>query len=86
MQDTLSGDLYAYLVEAIYVHEPEARQGAHWVMNPEWLSECRQMTDGEGFPVWHPSMSLAGPDVLLGFPIEVRKDGGAPHLEPKEAG
>ncbi len=81
MQDTLSGDLYAHLLESIYVHEPEARQGAHWVMNAEWLAESRKITDARGVPVWTPAMSPGGPQILLGFPIEVRKDGGAPHLE-----
>ena len=71
-------------MEAVYEHEPATRQGAHWVMNTEWLLECRKVTDSSGYPVFIPSFSLNGPQLILGFPVEVRKDGGVPHLELRD--
>jgi HK97 family phage major capsid protein len=88
MSDDLSAELRAYLVDALYAHPAEFRRNAHWVMNPEWFSECRRMTDTDGRPLWEPSMECLypeGPLMLLGKLIEVREDGGAPHLEAATA-
>jgi hypothetical protein len=77
--DTLDGDLRRFLLEEMYRHPPAARRGAHWVMNGEWALECRKLA---GAPLaLLPSMTPDGPEVLFGFPIEVRGDGGTPHLE-----
>jgi HK97 family phage major capsid protein len=78
---TLSSELYAYLIDAVYAHPADVRRRSRWVMSTEWLLECRKMTDGRGRTLWEPSISVSGPELLLGYAIEVREDGGAPHLE-----
>lgn len=74
----LSEDLQRCLFEAL----EHATPGDHWVMSPEWLAEVRKLADATGRPLWVPSFSLSAPEHLLGYMIEVRKDGGVPHLEP----
>lgn len=68
MADTLSDALREHLYRT-FGDTPAAERG-HWVMNPEWLTECRRL--------WSPSAGTA----LLGLPIEISDDGGAPHIEP----
>jgi HK97 family phage major capsid protein len=84
MSDDLSAELRAYLIDALYVHPAEFRRNAHWVMSAEWYDECTHMTGPDGRPLWDPPMQRLYPDgplLLLGKPLEIREDGGAPHLE-----
>ena len=84
--DTRAGfdaEFRTYLIDALYAVPAPERLGSHWVMNAEWLTELRGLLGPDGRPLWEPSASLSGPDILLGLPIEVREDGGAPHLEGK---
>jgi hypothetical protein len=53
-----------------------------WVMSFEWFKECRQLETESYGPLWDPSLAATGPVTLLGIPVEIRKDGGVPHLEP----
>jgi|HubBroStandDraft_2_1064218.scaffolds.fasta_scaffold05850_8 HK97 family phage major capsid protein len=79
--DTLGADLFEHLI--FWVHEAPKAKRLQWVMNGEWLNECRRMTDGSGHPrnLMEPAFRLDGPDYLLGVPVDVRDDGGVPHLE-----
>jgi hypothetical protein len=47
-------------------------------MSPDWLDDVRALDDGGNF-WWEPP---GGPMLLLGLPVEMRHQGGAPHLEP----
>ncbi len=77
-------DLPAGLRQHIYqAHADGPRKNSRWIMNPEWVNEARKMTDSTGHALWHPSLSAGGADTLLGIPVEVRDDGGVPHLERK---
>ena len=75
-------ELMAYIYEAHAMVPPAERRNSHWVMNLEWFLEVRDMADSRGL-IWQPSVSVAGPETMLGLPIEIRDDGGAPHLEVK---
>ena len=58
------------------------RRRSRWVMNSDWLMECRRL-DGAGHGLWtHLGQNWTEPETLLGIPIEIRDDGGVPHLEP----
>ena len=69
-----------------YIYETHAngpRRDSRWVMSLEWLNELRRMEDAERV-VWQPSQRNCDPETLLGIPIEIRKDAGAPRLEPND--
>ena len=73
-QAELTRDLYAYLVDEFYSVPRPRRQRSCWVMNHEWLNECRKID------YWTPNAPLAKPVTMLGLPIHVTDDGGFPHL------
>ena len=78
----MSGDLSGDLREHIYqTHANGPRRDSRWVMNLEWFNEVRRIGDRQG-PLYHPGLTVSAPEYLLGIPIEVRDDGGVPHLEP----
>ena len=78
--DILDGDLRAYLYR-VCLETPHDELSFHWVMSLEWLSEIRRMEGGHGHPLHELGARVSAPEYLLGMPIEVRDDGGAPHLE-----
>ena len=81
MADGLSGELFHYLLDALYcVPAPERRQSS-WVMTAEWFDDVRKINGPDHKPLWEPSFMVTGPELLLGLPIVIREDGGAPHLE-----
>jgi HK97 family phage major capsid protein len=83
MSTGLSEELYRSLIDSLYAVPPEQRRlpGMRWVMNDEWWHEVRRMSDSSGRPLFEPALLVGGPDLLLGKPVEVRPDGGVPHLE-----
>jgi hypothetical protein len=75
--DTITGDLRQHIYR-IYLNTAVDELTHRWVMNREWFRECRKLDgghDGEG------ETDAAAPAYLLGLPVEVRDDGGPPHLE-----
>jgi HK97 family phage major capsid protein len=78
--------LRRFLLTEIYSHKAADRLHARWVMNGEWALECRKLaSDSGGSPWWTPPVNPDALSALFGFPVEVRKDGGVPHLELGEA-
>jgi len=73
MQEELTRDLHANLVRQYSDIPAGRRQGCHWVMNLEWLNECRKIA---------PPLPMTGSFVeqIMGLPIRVTEDGGFPHL------
>jgi len=86
MADDLTTELRDYIYR-MYADTPfPERKRCRWVMSLEWLNEVRKV-DADinrrcGFPA--PSAS-AMPETILGLPIEVREDAGAPWLEAAPA-
>jgi HK97 family phage major capsid protein len=78
--DTLAGDLRGHLYRT-YLETPHDNLVHYWVMSPEWLNEVRKLDDSAGRPLHEPGRAVSVPEYLLGMPIEVRADGGPPHLE-----
>lgn len=76
--DTLGSDLYNHLFFWLNAVPALERRQSHWVMSTEWSNECRKLAMELGS---YASPAIDGPDYLLGIPIEIRDDGGVPHLE-----
>jgi hypothetical protein len=74
MASELARDLHANLVGQLHAVPPATRARSRWVMNLEWLNECRRLS-WEASPV-----QLTEPETMLGLPVQVREDGGFPHL------
>lgn len=62
---------------------PAERRHSHWVMSLEWLNEVRRadLASQHGMYWTGLGRDWVEPERLLGLPIEVRDDGGVPHLE-----
>jgi hypothetical protein len=76
-QTELIDDLHRHIYEAV---RSRAGSGAMcWVMNQEWVNECRKLEPEAGPAFWH--FDRVG-EYMLGIPIKVREDGGLPHIEP----
>ena len=76
------GDLYHALATACYAVHPRVRQDTEtrWVMDLGWYKRIRAIavTAGDDDPEkWKPDPE----DRLMGIRIDVKPDGGAPHLE-----
>jgi len=80
--EPLGPDLLRYLLTILANMHPRERMGARWVMSPEWWLDCRNLADSSGHPVVLPPVRLNDPECLLGLRVEIREDGGAPHLDP----
>ncbi len=65
-------DLHRYLIDTYYSQPAVTRRVSHWVMNTEWYDECRKLGEAGSF--------------LIGLPIEVRDDAGAPVLTTEPVG
>ena len=77
------------LVPKVTLYEDLLRQlpcgrvpdGTRWIMSPYWYCECRRESGYDGHALWQPPLPPRPPDMLFGIPVEVRDDGGKPHLE-----
>lgn len=78
---SIAEDLRAYIYET---HASGPRRDSRWVMNLEWFNEVRRLDDSQGRVLYHPGVTVSAPEFLLGIPVEIREDGGPPHLEPCE--
>jgi len=74
-------ELRLHIYKELYAMPPAQRQAARWVMNPEWLNEVRCLDDRGTGPFWVPGLQPSAVERLLGLPVEIRDDGGVPHLE-----
>ena len=79
----MDGDFASELRDYLYRTQANGvrlLENPRWVMNLEWLNDCRK-ADTAGGASWWVHVGLGKPEYLLGIPIEVREDGGVPHLE-----
>lgn len=67
----MNEDLAAFLFATWDAASPPERNRSRWVMDQEWFDEVRRVLDAP------PMMTDTH---LLGLPIEIRPDGGMPHL------
>lgn len=66
-----SGATYANLVNLEYSVIAPYRQSrsCYWMAADKTIGNFRLITDGQGRPIWEPSMVLGSPDLLLGKPL-----------------
>jgi hypothetical protein len=75
--DTLTRDLYTYLLNELYTVPAPRRARSCWVMNQEWYDECTKIGGNPREPHGWPE---PGCTTLLGLPFMVTEAGGFPHL------
>ena len=81
VQEELTRDLYANLVDQLYSVPAPRRKRSCWVMNREWELECRKIGDHPRTPrIMPPPIPLGAPVLMLDLPVYVTADGGFPHL------
>lgn len=81
MTDDLPGDLREHIYRTWAATPAAAHKVSHWVMSLEWFNEVRRLDDSQGRSLYQPGMRVSAPEFLLGIPVEIRDDGGVPHLE-----
>lgn len=75
-RDDFRENLIRHLYKTALEWAAQDRGPARWVMDAVWLDEVRKADE-------HGAVASAGSVAyLLGLPLEVREDGGVPHLEP----
>jgi HK97 family phage major capsid protein len=80
-EDSLGGDLRRHLAFMLRSVPLPERRTAHWVMSLEWLNEVRKLDcDDRSFTLLPPPPVGDGPETVMGLPVEVREDAGAPEL------
>lgn len=69
------------LVAALRPVDPRIRRdpATRWVMSPHWYG--RVLSDPGTTVAYSPPDAMTGEFQLLGIPVDLRDDGGAPHLE-----
>ncbi|WP_405794106.1 phage major capsid protein [Streptomyces sp. NBC_01506] len=68
--------IYDDLVDLQHSIDPAYRATARWAMSDSALKVVRKLKDGEGRPLWEPSVQAGSPSTLLGSPILI--DNGIP--------
>lgn len=67
---------YNDLVDLQHSIDPAYRMGAQWAMSDTALKLVRKLADGQGRPLWEPSLQVGVPSSLLGAPVLI--DNGIP--------
>ncbi len=81
MTDDLPGDLREHIYRTWAATPAAEHKVSRWVMSLEWFTECRRLDGSSGRTLYEPGIKVTGPEYLLGMPVEIREDGGVPHLE-----
>lgn len=76
-EEALTRDLRKYLIDEFYSVPAPRRRRSAWVMNIEWLNECRKI---DKISPGHYIGRIGQPETMLGLPLYVTEDGGFPHL------
>lgn len=80
--DSLADDLLHYL-HATLAGTPRAERG-RWVMSADWWGEVRKADPSGPAALFWQGAPFGTPETLLGLPIDVRDDAGAPRVVPLE--
>lgn len=67
---------YDDLIDLIHSIDPAYRLGgrAGWMFHDTTLATARKLKDGQGRPLWEPSVQTGVPDALLGYQYTVNQD------------
>lgn len=82
---TTTAEAYGNLISLIHSVDPAYRQSGRcrWMMGDVALGKVRTLADGQGRPLWQPSVQDGTPDNLLGYPVEINPDMAAPAANAK---
>lgn len=74
---------YDDLVDLMFSVDEAYQQRAEWMMRGAALAAIRKLKDGNGRPLWEPSVQAGTPDLLLGKPVVRNPDMPAPAASAK---
>lgn len=57
------------LIEAKYALKGQYWRNARWIMHRTGAKQLRKIKDGDGQYIWHPSLQVGTPDMLLDLPL-----------------
>jgi len=65
---------YEDLVDLQHSVDPAYRVNAEWMLNDGTLKAIRKLKDGNGVPLWQPSLTVGEPDMILGKRYVINND------------
>ncbi|WP_137235170.1 phage major capsid protein [Streptomyces sp. BPSDS2] len=77
---------YNNLVDLQHSIDPAYRGSAQWAMSDSALKMVRKLVDGQGRPLWEPSVQVGVPSALLGAPVLIDNGIPAPAAEAASIG
>lgn len=77
---------YDDLIDVQHSIDPAYRERAQWAMADSALKVARKLKDGDGRPLWEPSMQIGVPSALLGRPVLIDNGIAAPAASAKSIG
>lgn len=72
--DFAASDPWEKVIDLIYTLKAAHRQNARFVTNKAVLAKVRKWKDGEGNPLWAPSLQAGQPSQLCGYPVTEAED------------
>lgn len=65
--------IYDNLVDLEHSVDPDYRGAAEWMMNDSSLKVIRKLKDGNGLPIWQPSVQAGVPSLLSNYPYVINQ-------------
>jgi len=62
------------LIDLEHAVDPAYRRNGRFTFHDDTLKILKQMTDGQGRPIWLPGVTTSAPDMLLGYPYTINQD------------
>ena len=66
--------IYDDIVDLVYSVDKAYRQNAKFMMNDSTVKAIRKLKDGNGLPLWQPTLQAGEPDSLIGYPVVINND------------
>ncbi|MGW4388208.1 phage major capsid protein [Streptomyces sp. NPDC004685] len=74
------------LLDLIHSVDPAYRDSSQWVTSDGALKMIRRLKDGQGRPLWEPSVQVGVPSSLLGYGVTIDNGAPAPAANAKSIG
>ncbi|MFZ3558160.1 phage major capsid protein [Streptomyces sp. BH055] len=78
--------IYDDLIDLQHSIDPAYRTSAQWAMSDAALKAVRKLKDGQGRPLWEPSVQAGAPSLLLGQGVLIDNGIAAPAANAKSIG
>lgn len=78
-QSSIGNITYTDILGLVHSVDPSYRNGAdsQFMMHDSVFENIRGQVDGDGRPLWRPSLEASAPDSLLGYPVVINQEYGA---------